>query len=315
MPEFVEVILNILTSGLPCAVLALGIFVTFTLLDFPDMTAEGSFLIGGALCLSLIKVGCNAFLAAPVGALGGAVCGLITAFLHTKLKIPKLLSGIITMTATTSLAMVIMGISSANNFENLVTLSVKDITVYQYFYISGAPMFNPVIEASVMLVIVVAIILVIYFFFGTEYGMAIRAVGINEKMSKAQGINSDLCIIVGVTISNFLIALAGALYAMDARSMELKSASGFLVVGLASILIGQAIFGRRSFKNSIISITLGAIIYYVIIVVAIRVGFPTELKYLLYAILITIALCVPFIKKFFKWLIKKLTRKENVSNA
>ena len=151
-----------------------------------------------------------------------------------------------------------------------------------------------------MIVFVIITSLIIYYFFGTEYGMAIRATGMNETMAKAQGINSKLAIIVCVCLSNALIALAGAMFAQDRLSMDIKGSSGFLVIGLASILIGEAIFGKNSFKNWIISVVLGAVVYFVIINVAIALGFPTQLKNLLYAVLITIALCIPLIKSLFK---------------
>ncbi|MDY2888384.1 MAG: ABC transporter permease [Candidatus Caccosoma sp.] len=301
MPYFINVILNILTSGLPCCILALGIFLTYRLLDFADLTAEGSFLIGGALATSLISVGVNAYIATFLAIIAGVVCGLITALLHTKLNIPKLLSGIITLTATSSIALLIIGISDKNSiFKNLVTLSIDDKTIYSLFYISDAPKYNLYIETIIMIVFVIITSLIIYYFFGTEYGMAIRATGMNETMAKAQGINSKLAIIVCVCLSNALIALAGAMFAQDRLSMDIKGSSGFLVIGLSSILIGEAIFGNKTFKNNLISVILGAIVYFVIITLAIELGFPTELKNLLYAFLIALALCLPTIKNHLK---------------
>lgn len=317
MPYVVSVIFNILTSGLPCALLALGIFLTYRLLDFADLTAEGSFLLGGVTCLSMIYNGVNPFLATLVGFFAGLACGLVTGILNTILKIPKLLSGIITMTASASIALLIMGTTKPGSmFSNLVTLDVNTKTIYHYFYLDNA-MFNPMMKAIVMLVVVIAVILGVYFFFGTEYGMAIRATGMNEKMARAQGINTRRATIICVSISNGLIGLAGALFAQDQGSIDVKSASGFLVIGLASILIGEAIFGKRSFSNWITSVTLGAILYFVIVNVAIELGFPTQLKNLLYAVLITIALCIPFMKAGVKYLFtrKRKKRKGDVINA
>lgn len=294
-----ELIINIFTSALPCCLLALGIFLTYRLLDFADLTAEGSFLVGGAICATIIFKGGNAFLATIVGALGGALCGLVTGLLNTKLRIPKLLSGIITMTAATSITLIIIGATKDNSvFANLVTLHATDYTIFSYFFINGIN--NRIIEVIVMAVTIVLVTLLVYYFFGTEYGMAIRATGMNSQMARAQGINSERATIICVAISNALIGMAGALFAQDARSIDIKSSSGFLVVGLASILIGEAIFGKNSFKNWIISVVLGAVVYFVIINVAIALGFPTQLKNLLYAVLITIALCIPLIKSLFK---------------
>ncbi|MBP5693898.1 MAG: ABC transporter permease [Bacilli bacterium] len=311
--DFLNLILIILTSGIPCALLAIGIFITYRLLDFADLTAEGSFLIGGALCVSIIKIGGDPALATVAGLFGGAVCGLITGLLNTKLKIPKLLSGIITMTAATSLAMAIMGATVEEAFTNLVVLGRYDNTIYSVFYPGGIR--NMVIESAIMAAIVIVVILIIYFFFGTEYGMAIRATGINSKMARSQGINTSLATIVAVTIANALIGLAGALYAQDSRSMDIKSSAGYLVIGLASILIGESIFGKRNFKNWLISVSLGAIVYFIIVNVALELGLPTELKNLLYAILITLALCLPFIKSFFIKLFKKKKTNGGIENA
>lgn len=300
-----DIIFNILTSGLPCCLLALGIFLTYRLLDFADLTAEGSFLIGGASCLTLIYNGVNPFLATLIALFAGALCGLLTGIIHTKLGIPKLLSGIITLTATASIGLFIIGFTKNNDvFSNLVTLRTNDFTIFSIFY--NSVMDNSLVETIVMAIIVIIVFVIIYFFFGTEYGMAIRSTGMNEDMAKSQGINVTLSKIVCITLSNALIGLAGALFAQDARAMDIKSASGFLVIGLASILIGESIFGKRSFKNWIISVGLGGILYFIIVTVAIRLGFPTQLKNLLYAVLITIALCLPLIKKGFQSLWKKI---------
>ena len=307
MPDFLNVVFNILTSGLPCCLLAIGVFLTFRILDFADMTAEGSFLLGASLTASCIYNGMNPFLATLLGMLVGVVCGIITGILNRILKIPKLLSGIITLTASASIAMIIMGITRVDQiFATQVPLSLASghQTIYSVFYPGNE--WNKLVEASVMAVLVLIMIVVVYYFFGTEYGMAIRATGMNEKMAKSQGINTNVSSIACVGISNGLIGLAGALYVQDALSVSTVSATGYLVIGLASILIGEAIFGKRSFKNWLISVALGAILYFTIITIAIRLGFPTELKSLLYAILITIALCIPLMKKGVNTLIKKI---------
>ena len=314
--SFLNIILNILTSGLPCCLLAIGVFLTFRLLDFPDMTAEGSFLLGAAITGSTIYVGLNPFVATLLGLVVGIMCGIITGLLNRVLKIPKLLSGIITLTASASIAMLIMGISTPNQafaMQVPISLAAGQKTIYSMFYPGNE--WNRLVETLVMAFIVIGVIIVIYYFFGTEYGMAIRATGMNEKMARAQGINTDISTIACIAISNGLIGLAGSLYVQDTLNVSTISATGYLVIGLASILIGEAIFGKRSFKNWLISIALGAILYFMIITVAIRLGFPTELKSLLYAVLITIALCIPLIKKGFNNIIKKIRgKKEECSN-
>ena len=300
----IKVILNILTSGLPCCLLAIGVFLTFRLLDFADMTAEGSFLLGASLTAACIYNGMNPFLATLFGALAGICCGMLTGFLNRILKIPKLLSGIITLTASGSLTLLIMGITQPKQLFYYQIPIMDKQTIYSAFY--NKVFINPLMEAIVMIAIVVAVIVAIYYFFGTEYGMAIRATGMNERMARSQGINTTVSTITCIAISNGLIGLAGALYVQDALSVSTISATGYLVIGLASILIGEAIFGKRTFKNWLISVALGAILYFSIITIAIKLGFPTELKNLLYAVLITIALCIPLMKKGFNTLIKKI---------
>lgn len=315
--DFLDLILNILSSGLPCCLLALGIFLTYRLLDFADLTAEGSFLISSALVATMIYNGINPYLATICGLIAGCACGIITGVLNRVLKIPKLLSGIITMTASSSIAMVIMGLASGSmspfraevTFSGYISKGSPVQTIYSVFYpwedIGGGIFIVPnpwgdIIKIAVMAVVVILVIIAVYFFFGTQYGMAIRTTGMNERMAKAQGINPNIASIVCVALANGLIGLAGALYVQEAKTVSTITATGYLVVGLASIIIGEAIFGKRSFKNWLISVSLGSIIYFIIVNIATRAGFPTELKSLLYAVLIVIALCIPAIKSLFK---------------
>ena len=295
-----NIILNILTSGLPCCLLAVGIFLTYRLLDFADLTAEGSFLLGAALSAVLINLGVNPFLA-TLAALGvGALCGIITGVLNRLLKIPKLLSGIITLTASASIVLVIFGLGTSRPFFSQVSIDLSKPGVETIFSIFNSTLKAPwkrIVESGIMVAIVAIVIAIVYYFFGTEYGMAIRATGINEKMARAQGINTNISTITCIAISNGLIGLGGALYAQDSLGVGTLSGAGYLVIGLASILIGETIFGKRSFKNHLLSVTLGAIVYFIIITLAVLLGLPTELKSLLYAILIAIALVLPLIRE------------------
>ncbi len=311
--DFVDLLLNILSSGLPCCLLALGIFLTYRILDFADLTAEGSFLISAAIVGTLIYNGVNPWLATLFGFIAGCLCGTITGVLNRVLKIPKLLSGIITMTASSSIAMIIMGFASGSmspfraevTFGGFITKGSAQQTIYSLFYpwqdAGGGIWIVPypwgdIIKILVMAVVVVAVIFAIYGFFGTQYGMAIRTTGMNEKMARAQGINPNIASIVCVALANGIIGLAGALYVQEAKTVSTISATGYLVVGLASIIVGEAIFGKRSFKNWLISVALGAVIYFIIVNIATRIGLPTELKSLLYAVLVIIALSIPLIK-------------------
>lgn len=322
--QFVDVIFNILIMGLPCCLLALGIFLTYRLLDFADLTTEGSFMLGAAICGVMIYNGINPWLATLAAIAVGFLCGIITGCLNRLLKVPKLLSGIITMTASTAIAYIIFGMQNGypRSFGQSVSFSVTyggtQQTIFSLLYpwkfsndlnIYIVPgVWADVIRILMMLGVVAIVMIGIYFFFGTQYGMAIRATGMNESMARAQGINTNVSSIICVGIANALISLAGALFVQSMQNASVTSAQGFLVVGLASIIIGESIFGKRSFKNWIISVALGAVMYYIIINIAIRLGLPGELMSLLYASLIVVALCIPLIKGFVK---KKIKERNN----
>ena len=305
MPYIVSVLFNILTSGLPCCLLAIGIYITFRILDFADLTAEGSLLIGGAFAIALINLNVNPFVATLVATIAGGLCGYLTSVFYTKLKIPKILCGIITMTASSSIALLILGLTSKDtSFINIVNLDGDNETVFSLFYY-GDPILRPLIKTLIMLAFALVVFIAIYFFFGTEYGMSIRATGINERMARAQGINTKRASIVALVLSNALIGLSGALICQSNRGCSVGYSTGYLVVGLASIIIGETIFGNKSFKRSLIAIATGAIIYFVIINIAIELGLNGNLLNLLYAILIVFALSLPLIKKGISSLIKR----------
>lgn len=310
-----DIISIIFTQGLPVCIIAIGIFLTFRLLDFADMTAEGSFLISAAITVASLNAGVNPFLAILFAMLGGACCGIITGVLNRFLKVPKLLSGIITMTACGGLVFFIMGFDPIKeSFRGSLSLGLDAETIYTLVY--RIPGENVVYEILLMAIIVILAILIVYFFFGTEYGMAIRTTGMNEEMAKAQGINTDISTIVCIAISNALIALGACLIYQEGGQVRIGIESGRLVIGLASVLIGEAVFGNKTFKNWLISVALGAIVYYLIITIVLNVGSTQfknamdSIKKLIYAILITIALCIPSFKKWVKSLIDKGKKKE-----
>ena len=314
MEQFLFIVETIFTQGLPVCIIAIGIFLTFRLLDFADMTAEGSFLIAAAITVVSINKGLNPFLATLFAFLGGAACGAVTGVLNRFLKVPKLLSGIITMTACGGIVYFIMGYNDlAQTFNGSVSLKDND-TIYSIFY--NLPGDNFLWQILVMLVFVAIVMFGIYFFFGTEYGMAIRSTGMNERMARAQGIDTTLATIICISLSNALIALGASLIYQEGGEVRLGIESGRLVIGLAAVLIGESVFGKRSFKNWLISVALGAIVYYTIITIALNVGSPEfqsamdKIKRLIYALLITIALCLPLIKKGFKNLFEKLFKKK-----
>ena len=315
------ILIDMFKTGLPYALLALGIFISYRVLDIADLSCEGSFTLGGALSAVLLVLGWNPFLATMMGVLAGFLAGIITGLIHTKLKITALLSGIITMTGLFSINLVIMGLAPSVTVN--VINGVKDVQVVYSdsgysalvnlngYNINGEPIqkiydtFLAIFSKNnynmifISLLIVVAVGFIAYWFFGTEIGMSLRATGINPNMARAQGINTNAMIILGLGISNALIALSGSLFAQTQKSASSTMGVGVLVIGLASIIIGEGIFGKRTFKNWLISVLLGAVLYYLIVVVAIQLGLPSYYQKLLYALLILIVLAIPQLRKIF----------------
>ncbi len=303
-----NIILDTLMYGLPYAILALGVFVSYRVLDFADMSCEGTYVLGAATSLVMISNGLNPWFATLMGFVAGCIGGLVTGLLHTKLKINGLLAGIITLTACFSINLVIFGItkgesfSFANTYNSFITLKVnvgEDPTIFSFMGgLFSVRKYGLIIELFIILVVLIGIL---YAFFGTEVGMSMRAAGMNKKMARTQGINTDFYVILGLVISNGLIALAGCIGAQRDYTVSSTSGTGMIVIGLAAIIIGEALFGKRSFINWIISVSLGAIVYYFVIAVALYLGFPSHLLKLLYAILIVIILAFGFCKEKYHW--------------
>ncbi len=299
--DFFDIISYILQDGIELgliwALMALGIFISFRVLDFADLTAEGTVTLGSAISLSLIVNNVNPVLAVLIALAGGFLAGIITGILHTKLKIPAILAGIITMTGLYTINLRIMGKASIYTDADTIYSFLRSF-IDQSFYA----------KAPISLFIIIIFFFILYWFFGTEIGMSIRATGMNQKMARAQGINTHLMIILGLAISNALIALSGALSAQSAKSANMDIGRGTIVIGLASIIIGEFIFGKRSFKNWLISVILGSILYQTLVGVATTLGLdPNDLK-LLQSILIALILSLPLIKKL------RLSRKKEVIN-
>ena len=294
MNEILYIIIDTLKFGIPYSLLALGIFISYRLLDFADLSTEGTFTLGGVIIAVCLAHSVNPFLATILVVLSGFIAGFFTGFLHSKLHIPSLLSGIITMTALFSLNMVILGLADGKSFSTFFNLSDFKGVFDSFLAFFKTPNYNMIF---ISLITVVIVVILLYYFFGTEIGMSIRATGMNKKMARSNGINTSIMMMVGLGISNALIALSGSFFAQISGSASNVMGVGVLVIGLASIMIGEAIFGKKTFKNWLISVSLGAIIYYLIIVVALRLGLPDYYLKLLYAFLIVIILAVPYLKK------------------
>ena len=304
-------VLTALNQGLMWGILAIGVFMSFKVLDFADMTCEGSIALGGAITAVTLQAGLHPILAVFFALLGGAGAGLITGLLHTKLRIPPILSGILTMTALYSINLRIMKDRASITMLNVKTLTsgltdalVNSGLAYKY----SVQMSNMIIA----LVFVALVIGAIYWFFGTEFGCTIRATGMNPKMCRAQGINTNTTIIVGLMISNALIALAGCLISQMQFNTTVSMGTGAIVIGLASIIIGEALTGKKfSFWARLMMLIVGSILYRLVITMVLMIpGFNTNDLKLLTAIVVAVALAIPAIKGGAKPLIQKFIGKK-----
>ncbi len=296
-----DFIISTLMQGLPYAFLALGVFISYRVLDFADLTTESSFVLGGAISLALIIIGVNPYVATLIAMVGGALSGVVTGLLHTKLKIPELLSGIITMSGLVTIFYLVMGIAlpgkmTLKSFQSSVNITLGE---NKTFFSVVDQIITPRNNAVVLLLVVVLVIVVAvtYMFFGTEIGMSMRATGMNSKMARSQGINTTMMIIGGLALANALIALGGSLFAQANGTITKDHANGTIVIGLAAIIIGEAIFGKRSFLNWIISVALGTVVYFIIINSSQYTGLPNFYMKLIIAVIIVFILALPIIKK------------------
>ena len=278
----IDLLMPTIAQGLLWAIMALGVYITYRVLDIADLTVEGSFPLGAAVAASLLAGGYSPWLAFGAAMLAGMLAGVATGLLHTKLKIPALLAGILTMIALYSVNLRVMGKA------NLSLLRVD--TVFSIMRDIGG--FSN--AQAVLCVGIVSSLLIgglIYWFFGTEIGAAIRATGFNP-----QGVDTNFTIILGLLISNALVALSGALVAQNNGFADVGMGTGTIVIGLASVIIGEVLFGTRSFKNCIISVVLGSIVYRLVIAAVLQMGMPPNDLKLFTAILVAFALSLPLIK-------------------
>lgn len=366
-------------NGLIWAILAIGVYITYRILDIADLGVEGTFPLGACVVAILISVGLHPIIATIIAMIAGALFGILTGVLHTKLKIPAILSGIITMTGLFTINMLVLGgfkgtsnmltIDSENtiftkalafvnknndnltlivfafiaivaliclaiilvkfiknivkngfknnlkvNIIHIVLMSVLSLFIFVSLVIVFTNVTNLInfevlneflldtIGTSILAtgfiagVILLMVFGVCYWFFGTEIGMSLRATGNNKRMAKAQGINTNIMIILGLAISNGLVALCGAVYAQDFGSANIEFGQGTIVIGLATIILGESIFGRQDFKKSLISVIVGSVIYFILEAAAIELNVVNYLK-LVRAGLIVFVLVIPLIKK------------------
>ena len=278
-------------QGLLWAVMALGVYVTFRVLDLADLTCEGSFPLGAATAATLMATGHSVSTAILAAAAAGMLAGAVTGFLTTKMKIPALLAGILTMIALYSVNLRIMGKA------NLSLLGVDTVFTFTQ---KAMGLNNAQTTFAVGLTATLVIGIGMYWFFGTEIGAAIRATGFNQQMIRAQGVNTDMTIILGLIISNALIAISGALVGQNNGFADVGMGVGTIVIGLASVIIGEVLFGTRSFKNCMISVVLGSVVYRIVIAVVLQMGMPPNDLKLFTSVLVALALSMPLIQAKFK---------------
>ena len=300
-----DILLSSVSQGLLWSIMAIGVYLTYRILDIADLTAEASFPLGAAICASQIVAGMSPVLATLLGLVGGMVAGLVSGLLHTKLKIQALLTVILTMTALYSINLRIMG--QAN-----VSLLGKE-TVMRMLTTMGMDSQMAVLAVGGIFVAIVIIFL--YLFFSTEIGLAIHATGDNNEMSEANGINTDTMKIMGYMISNGLIALSGALMAQNNGYADISMGVGTIVIGLASIIISEVIFNNVSFVKRLFVIIIGSIIYRLIIAGVLELGVaPTDLK-LFSAIILTICLASPLLRSKLRGLLKLKSKTASVKKG
>jgi len=293
--------------GLLWAVMTIGVYITYRILGIADLSVEGSITTGAAIAAHCIYTGMNPYLATFLALLGGMAAGLITGLLHTKLKIPALLSGILTMIALYSINLRILGKS------NLSLLRMDTVyTVFKESSLVNNPLFVRLniahqLPAIILgIICVLAIVTILYWFFGTEIGCSIRATGDNPQMARAQGINTNNMIILGLIISNGLVALSGALIAQQQSFADIQMGIGSIVIGLASVIIGEVLFGRRSFYSRLMSLVFGAITYRLIIALVLKMGMPANDLKLFTAITVAAALALPTFRSYLRPLTKSM---------
>ena len=298
MSSFFNALPGAISQGLIWGIMAIGLYITYKVLELSDLTVDGSFCTGGAVCVMMMLAGANVWVAMLAAFLAGMLAGAVTGFFHTKCGIPAILAGILTQLGLWSVNLAIMDMSATqrldvNKFNVLVSLRfLKEVVK------GNKPFFmHPIIVVAVVSAVIIAIL---YWFFGTEKGCSIRATGANANMARAQGINTNANKLLGLMLSNGLVAISGALLSQYQGFAEINMGRGAIVIGLASIIIGDVVFGKlfRNFALKLISVSLGAIIYYIVVQFVISVlSIDTNYLKLFSAVIVAIFLAVPYWKK------------------
>ena len=303
---FVERLVNfgnslpgVLSQGLIWGIMAIGLFITYKILELSDLTVDGSFCTGGAVCIVMMAMGYPTWLAMICAFVAGMLTGSITGFLHTVCKIPAILAGILTQLGLWTINMFIMGIKSGELVSTLTIPSRNSKPLVSAMFLSKALdgskpliLYPPIIMA----IITALVIAILYWFFGTERGASIRATGANENMARAQGINTNVNKMIGLMLANGLVALSGSLFAQYNGNAEINMGRGAIVIGLAAIIIGDVLFGKlfKNFALKLLAVSFGAIIYYIVIqAVLTLLKVDSQYLKLMSAVIVAIFLTVP----------------------
>lgn len=281
-------------QGLIWGIMAIGVYITFRILDIADLTVDGTLCTGGAVCIMMMLSGHNVWVSMLVATGAGLLAGLATGIFHTFMGIPAILAGILTQLSLYSINLKIMGKANqainVDKFNLLVSLRrVKGVALTQ----------NTLFIVAIMIIILIA---VLYWFFGTELGCSLRATGCNPSMSRAQGINTDRNKVLGLMLSNGLVALSGALLTQYQGFADINMGRGSIVIGLAAVIIGEAIFSRifRNFALKLLSVVFGSFLYYLVLQIVIWMGIDTDLLKMLSALVVAFFLAFPYWKgKYF----------------
>ena len=320
MSSFIDALPGAVSQGLIWGIMAIGVYITYKILDVADLTVDGSFCTGAAAFVMLFGGGVNIWLALLCALLAGMLAGLVTGLLHTLCGIPAILAGILTQLGLWSVNLAIMGMkaNTAINIrdeENLSSLLVS-LRFVRGVADGDYPFYrHPIVVVGLFTLAVVA---VLYWFFGTELGASLRATGANPNMARAQGINTDVGKVLGLVLSNGLVALSGALLCQYQAFADASMGKGAIVVGLAAVIIGEVLFSRifRNFALKLLSVSFGAIIYYVVIQAVVSLSkINTNYLKLISAVIVAIFLTVPYWKEKFFSKPVKAGGKEGASHA
>lgn len=280
-----------IAQGLLWGIMAIGVYITFRILDVADLTVDGSLATGGAVCIMLMRSGCNPWVALLCAFLAGVLAGMVTGLLHTRCGIPAILAGILTQLALYSVNLRIM--SSKSNQP--ISVDKYNLIVSQRF-VKELSLRNPLVPAIVTLVVLIAIL---YWFFGTEYGSALRATGANPRMASAQGVDTRITVTVGLMLSNGLVALAGALLAQYQGATDVNMGRGAIVIGLAAVIIGEVLLGKvvHNFALKLATVVVGAVVYYMVLQIVLQLGLNTNDLKLFTALIVALFLSIPYWKE------------------